>query len=63
MQDVQGWQCKAGYFGSYDEPWDKRVYHCAKTNCWRITISYIFDRSDMSMGMQDDVIEEIMSDY
>lgn len=63
MQDVQGWQCKAGYFGSYNEPWDKRVYHAAKTNCWRITVSYIFDESAMSMGMQDEIIEEIMSDY
>jgi hypothetical protein len=63
MQDVQGWQCKAGYFGSYYEPWDKRVYHCARTNCWRITVSYIFDRSDMSMSLHEDIIEEIMSDY
>lgn len=63
MQDVQGWQCKAGYFGSYDEPWDKRVYHAAKTNCWRITVSFMFDRTDMSMSLHEDIIEEIMSDY
>lgn len=63
MQDVEGWQCKAGYFGSYQEPWNKRVYHCAKTNCWRITVSFMFDRTDMSMGLQDEIIEEIMSDY
>ncbi len=63
MQDIQGWQCKAGYFGAYGEPWDKRVYHTARTNCWRITVSYIFDRSDMSMSLHEDIIEEIMSDY
>ena len=63
MQDVKGWQCKAGYFGAYGEPWYNRVYHAAETDCYRMTISYIFDRSDMSLGLQDDVIEEIMSDY
>lgn len=63
MQDVKGWQCKAGYFGAYGEPWYNRVYHAAETDCWRLTISYIFDRSDMSLGIQDDVIEEIMSEF
>jgi hypothetical protein len=63
MQDVKGWQCKAGYFGHYDEPWYKRVYHAAETDCWRMTVSYMFDRSDMSLGLQDDIIEEIMSDF
>jgi len=62
MKDVKGWQCKAGYFGSYSEPWYQRVYHAAETDCWRITVSYMFDRSDMSLGLQDDIIEEIMSD-
>tara|TARA_R110000744_G_scaffold100510_2_gene193857 strand:+ start:1634 stop:2302 length:669 start_codon:yes stop_codon:yes gene_type:complete len=63
MQDVKGWQCKAGYFGAYGEPWHNRVYHAAETDCWRITVSYIFDRTDMSSGLQDDILEEIMSDY
>lgn len=63
MQDHKGWQCKAGYFGAYGEPWYNRVYHAAETDCWRITVSYIFDRTDMSMGLQDDIIEEIMSDF
>lgn len=63
MQDTKGWQCKAGYFGAYGEPWYNRVYHAAETDCWRITVSYIFDRSDMSLGLQDEIIEEIMSDY
>jgi len=63
MQDEKGWQCKAGYFGAYEEPWYKRVYHAAETDCWRITVSYIFDRTDMSMGLQEEIIEEIMSDF
>jgi hypothetical protein len=63
MQDQKGWQCKAGYFGAYGEPWYNRVYHAAETDCWRITVSYCFDRSDMALGLQDEIIEEIMSDY
>ena len=63
MKDTKGWQCKAGYFGAYGEPWYNRVYHAADTDCWRITVSYVFDRSDMALGLQDEIIEEIMSDY
>lgn len=46
MVDKKGWQCKAGYFGANDEP-DKVMYHCAATNCKRITLSYTlgFDES------------------
>lgn len=40
IPDKKGWSLKMGYFGSYDEP-DKLVYHCAKTNCDRITMSYV----------------------
>ena len=60
MKDVKGWQCKAGYFGSYTDPWTQRVYHAARTDCWRMTVSFMFDRSAMSEGIQDDVISEIM---
>ena len=60
MKDRKGWQCKAGYFGSYGEGWTKRVYHSARTDCWRITVSFMFDQSAMSEGIQNDVIEEIM---
>lgn len=63
MKDEKGWNCKAGYFGAYHEPWYNRVYHAAETDCWRITVSYMFDRTDMSLGIQDDIIEEIMSDF
>ena len=61
MQDVSGWQCKASYFGAYDEPAHKLVYHTASTDCWRITVSYIFNREELSLGIQEDVIEEIKS--
>jgi|TARA_B100001093_G_C26786273_1_gene996837 hypothetical protein len=63
IPDKKGWQCKAGYFGAYGEPWYNRVYHAAETDCWRITVSYMFDRSDMGLGLQDDIVEEIMSDF
>ena len=39
MPDEQGWQLKAGYFGSYDT--DQVVYHAARTNCYRMTLSYV----------------------
>lgn len=63
MKDEKGWNCKAGYFGAYGEPWYNRVYHAAETDCWRITVSYMFDRTDMSLGIQDDIIEEIMLNF
>jgi hypothetical protein len=62
LQDNQGWQCKAGYFGNYGEHESKLCYHSAKTDCWRMTVSFIFDRTDMSLGIQDDVIEDIMTE-
>ena len=39
MKDPKGWSLKAGYFGSYES--DKLVYHCASTDCWRMTLSYV----------------------
>ena len=59
VSDKKGWQCKAGYFGAYNEEPEKLVYHTASTDCWRITVSYIFNREEMSLGLQEDVIEEI----
>ena len=57
-QDKPGWQLKAGYFGHHEQP-DKICYHAARTNCRRITVSFIFSLDDMAMNLQDDVIEEI----
>lgn len=59
IQDKPGWQCKGGYFGSYENPRRTWCYHTARTNCKRMTIAYTFDRHQMSMNIQDDVIEDI----
>lgn len=61
MQDHAGWQCKAGYFGHYGEP-EKLCYHAASTDCRRITVSFIFNISDGSLTLQDEVIDEISTE-
>lgn len=63
VQDKPGWQCKAGYFGAYGEPMENLVYHSASTDCWRMTISFMLDRTDLSLDMQEDVIAEIKAEY
>jgi hypothetical protein len=60
MKDRKGWNCKAGYFGSYNEHESKLVYHSAETDCWRMTISYMFNRTEMSANIQEETIQEIM---
>jgi hypothetical protein len=57
VPDVPGWQCKAFYFGSYDDDPNDIVYHMASTDCWRMTISYTFDRYHKQFWK--DVIEDI----
>ena len=57
IQDVPGWQCKASYFGSYRDNLDDVVYHMASTDCWRMTISYVFDT--VNEQFWKDMIEEI----
>lgn len=61
MPDVEGWQCKAAYFGHYQEP-ERLFYHSAKTDCWRITVSFTFDTSDLSEVLREDLLEEISSE-
>ena len=61
IPDVKGWQCKAGYFGSYNDPPEKLVYHTAKTNCLRMTIAFVLDKREISQGMQEWVIEDIQA--
>lgn len=39
MRDKAGWTLKAGYFGGYHD--DQLVYHCAATECWRMTWSWM----------------------
>ena len=36
VPDPKGWSCKAFYFGDYSDP-DNLVYHCASTDCNRLT--------------------------
>lgn len=57
VPDVPGWQCKSFYFGAYDDPTGDPVYHMASTDCWRMTISYIFDRENVEWW--EDCLEEI----
>ena len=39
IHDKKGWSFKASYFGNYNDR--KLLYHCASTNCWRITVSHV----------------------
>lgn len=61
MYDKPGWQCKAGYFGSYHEP-EHLFYHSASTECWRQTVSFCFDQRDISEEYREEIIDEIMSE-
>lgn len=60
IPDKPGWQCKAGYFGAYEDGEDKLVYHTARTyDSLRMTIAFVLERSEMSLGLQDWIIEDI----
>ena len=58
IPDVKGWQCKYGYYGTYDEP-DKLLYHAAKTNCLRATVAFVFNSDETAKRMAEHVVEEI----
>lgn len=60
VHDVPGWQCKAMYFGNPNEP-ERVMYHAAKTNCWRCTVSYIFSGADIAKDFRQEIIEDISS--
>lgn len=55
------WTCKAAYFGSHDEL-EKQLYHAAESECWRVTVSYVFDWSDASEEFREMVLEDISSE-
>lgn len=60
IPDVKGWQCKAGYFGAYADGRDKLVYHTARAkSSLRMTIAFVLDRSEMSSGLQNWIIDDI----
>ena len=63
IQDVKGWQCKAGYFGAYEDPEERLVYHCAQNgkSGLRMTVAFVLERSELSSGLQEWVIEDIHS--
>lgn len=52
--DKPGWNVKAGYFGSVDEP-DKMYWHAARTNTPRLTLSYIVYDKNIWLDMMDDI--------
>lgn len=39
VPDEKGWNLKAGHFGEYGS--GDVVYHAARTNCYRLTLSYV----------------------
>lgn len=55
IQDKPGWQAKMTYFGPYDNP-DKLCYHAAYTDCYRITVAFVFDEAD---EFWEEVIEDL----
>lgn len=61
IKDLPGWQCKVGYFGSYSDPPKTLLYHSAKTTCWRMTISFTFDRSEESLKLKEWIVNDIES--
>jgi len=64
MPDVKGWQCKMGYFGSYDEP-ERLCYHAASTECLRISVAYVFAAPFQvsGEGIWQDVIDDIEENW
>lgn len=58
LRDKPGWNLKAGYFGTYDE--GLQVYHCAKTNCWRMTLSFIVG---FNVDYWKDALDHIQSQH
>jgi len=44
IQDEEGWNVKAGYFGPYGS--GRVIYHAARTNCYRMTLSYVLGHDE-----------------
>ena len=55
IQDKPGWQAKMTYFGPYDQP-ENLVYHAAYTDCYRITVAFVFAEADQ---FWEEVIEDL----
>lgn len=55
-KDKKGWSVKVGYFGHFKEP-EKIYWHSARTECDRLTLSYIiYDKN-----LWENMVEEIGS--
>lgn len=63
IDDVPGWQCKYGYYGSYEEGEDKVLYHAAATDCLRITIAFVFNKEEGGKYMSELMIEDLESNF
>lgn len=63
IDDVPGWQCKYGYYGSYIEGKEKVLYHAAATNCWRMTIAFVFNKEESGREMSEMLIEDLQSNF
>jgi hypothetical protein len=60
IPDKKGWQCKFGYYGTYQEP-ESLLYHCARTNCLRATVAFVFNADDRGKSMAEMLLEEIQN--
>ncbi len=54
FKDEPGWNCKVGYFGSFNEP-EKVYWHCARTRTPRLTFSYVIYDKNLWESMVDDI--------
>lgn len=54
QKDKKGWFIKVGYFGHYKEP-EKLCWHAAKTDCDRLTLSYIIYDKNLWENMVDEI--------
>lgn len=61
LPDKPGWNCKAGYFGAYRDGPSKLCYHAASTECWRMSVAYVFSRDEIenSKFMWNMLMEEL----
>ncbi len=53
-KDNPGWNVKVGYFGKFSEP-DKVYWHSARTECDRVTLSYIIYDKNIWDNMVDEI--------
>lgn len=57
MNDEVGWTCKAGYFGLRED--NEHVYHCARTDCRRITLSYMIPVREIDTEWWQECVDHI----